>query len=511
MRRLVFRPGRGLLLAATSVGTLAFAQPSAGATFVFQDIPNAGSAPMDTGQQTALITDAVKQDETRNHPLQIDRARAVQISVTWVEGALDMTLVDPNGKLLDPVTVRDMPNVEFGTFDNPMFGFRTAGYAIGEPIVGEWTVEVTGIAVEGPGSPYFIRGALVDPDVTLEVRLDKEFYKGGEPVTAIAILKDRREGISDAAVELKYMALDSTIQSLPMSPSQRQSGTYAATLRNPPGPLLNLAVGASGHTGAGSSRHAFSREVYTGASIASSTSAFTRNFHDAGIDTDRDGLFDRIRISIEVNISKTGQYWIRANLQDASGADLGWQRTDTTLAAGLHTIEFLYDCDDVYTRHTDGAFVLTDLILFEEGQVQIPVEEMPVAYRTRAYGFKEFQHQAVAAYDIQSSRKDADGDGRFETLTFRIHFDAEESWSCSVAGSLRLGWKHVGQADQLVQLSRGQMHVPVDLAFDGTKIRQAGGNGRYVIDLTYACGRDGPRGYLNDVAMSAEYSSSDFE
>ncbi len=52
-------------------------------------------------------------------------------------------------------------------------------HAIGEPTIGEWTVEVTGIAVEGPGSPYLIRGVLVDPDVTLEVRLDKEFYKGG--------------------------------------------------------------------------------------------------------------------------------------------------------------------------------------------------------------------------------------------------------------------------------------------------------------------------------------------
>ncbi len=270
-----------------------------------------------------------------------------------------------------------------------------------------------------------------------------------------------------------------------------------------------MAVSAHGHAGDGSSRHAFSREVYTGASIASSTSAFTRNFHDAGIDTDRDGLLDGIRIGIEVNISKTGQYWIRANLQDPSGADLGWQRTDTTLAAGLHTIEFIYDCEDVYARHADGAFVLTDLILVEADQVQMPVEEMPVAYRTRAYGFKEFQHQAIAAYDIQSSRNDADG--RYETLTFRIHFDAEESWSCVVQGSLRLGRKLVDSADRIVEFSRGQRYEPVDLDFDGTKIKQAGGSGQYVIDLFYGCGRDGPRGYLSDAAMSAEYMASDFE
>ena len=197
-------------------------------------------------------------------------------------------------------------------------------------------------------------------------------------------------------------------------------------------------------------------------------------------------------------------------MQDPSGADLGWQRTDTTLAAGLHTIEFIYDCEDVYARHADGAFVLTDLILVEADQVQMPVEEMPVAYRTRAYGFKEFQHQAIAAYDIQSSRNDADGAGGTKRSHFEFILTRKNHGAASSRG-FEARAEAVDSADRIVEFSRGQRYEPVDLDFDGTKIKQAGGSGQYMIDLFYGCGRDGPREYLSDAAMSAEYMASDFE
>jgi len=121
----------------------------------------------------------------------------------------------------------------------------------------------------------------------------------------------------------------------------------------------------------------------------SSTATFTGTYSDHGVDTDSDGLFNFLSLSIGVDASATGDYTVSGHLLDSTGEPVTFATNHTCLETGIHNISLSFDGADIFTHAMNGPYTIRDLQLLDsDGKI---IDQIDPTYSTGAYSYTAFQ------------------------------------------------------------------------------------------------------------------------
>ncbi len=114
----------------------------------------------------------------------------------------------------------------------------------------------------------------------------------------------------------------------------------------------------------------------------------TGNSSDSGVDTNGNGLFDELRVNVEVALARTDFYEWGARLVDRNGTELGFYTRRATLSAGVTNIDFVFDGEVIGENGVDGPYLVKSLLIF--GRSGANLVSVDVA-ETQPYRFTEFE------------------------------------------------------------------------------------------------------------------------
>ena len=104
-------------------------------------------------------------------------------SLAWPGSDLDLTLVQPDGSVVDPTTAETDPNIEF------VSGATYEFYKIFAPQKGEWTLRIFGKSTSGPEEDYSVVASAADAMI-LSVDTDGDEFFTNNPIKITASIED---------------------------------------------------------------------------------------------------------------------------------------------------------------------------------------------------------------------------------------------------------------------------------------------------------------------------------
>jgi len=151
-------------------------------------------------QWAVSIPGEISPSEERLHEIPISSATAANFILVWSGGDLDLTLITPNGTLIDSSFA--------GYYGDENLTIK--GYIVANPDVGIWNASVTAVDISENQS-YMIM-VMLDSNLTLSIPLSKRQYDPGEPINITAVLSFGNEAIVNASVTAKVQRPDGTIE-----------------------------------------------------------------------------------------------------------------------------------------------------------------------------------------------------------------------------------------------------------------------------------------------------------
>ena len=390
-------------------------------------------------QTTASVVGLIQQSQIQDYPLPIDEQVQVFIPLFYPSGDLDLVLISPSGQLIDPVFADADPDMSYD--EGEMLGGRMAVYNLGLPEPGVWTVRVSAPSVVDPTGEvgYSLAAWLESPAITFRGELAASTVPSGTPLTLFGTVLEAGAPLTGAVVTATLALPDDSRQSVSLlddgigmdvtAGDGIYSGVFSATdLSGNYRIVFNAA-----RTGSAVSPD-FSRETFALATVSSSSSTFTGTFHDFGVDTDGDSLFNQLVIEADLNITVSADYLVVAELENSAG-NVVHANASASLTPGIATVAVNFDGETIFQNGIDGPYTLRIIRIAEEaGLAILPVDDLTDAHQTPAYGFIEFQHAPIGLTGNGSSAgRDTNANGKFDFLDVSIEVLVDKagfySWS----------------------------------------------------------------------------------
>lgn len=108
---------------------------------------------------------------------------SVSFSLFWPGSDLDLTLVQPDGRIIDPSVAETDPHISFTSGDTYEF------YKVYAPQFGEWTMRVFGKSTSAAEEEYSLSVSAMDA-LIFSVEPDRPQYYAGDPVKLTASVED---------------------------------------------------------------------------------------------------------------------------------------------------------------------------------------------------------------------------------------------------------------------------------------------------------------------------------
>ena len=461
--------------------------------------------------RTVSKPNRIRQAEVQTGSIAIDSASSVTFLLLYPSGTLDFSLTAPSGVVYTSASSVNNPNVTYG--NDLILGGKMAAYTITAPETGVWTYKVTGTTVtDASGMTGYSVDAWLSGTTT---QIKGSFGNGnlhlGDALQLTASITTGNTPFSGATVTATILLPDKTTANVTL----HDDGTNGDAVKND-----GIYTGSFAQTSqagnyqvvfqAKSTSPAFEREDFQLATVSSSKSAFSGVFSNAGVDSDSDGLFNVLKVTAGVNITKSATYRVIGTLTDSKGNSIE-SAVQAALSSSNSSIQLSFDGTTLYQNGVDGPYQLSRITMAEIGDVSImPVDEKLGAYQTAAYKANEFQHTALAATGNGTSRGiDLNGNKLFDQLV--IDFDVTSVGSGSYNWSGRLSDKNgtaIGLASNSGNLIAGVNTI--ELVFDGSSIGKHGVNGPYMLNDMLLYGTAGSLSVPHVLSTTA-YTASQFE
>jgi hypothetical protein len=108
---------------------------------------------------------------------------------------------------------------------------------------------------------------------------------------------------------------------------------------------------------------------------------------EAGVDLDGDGLFDRLRLNLQLQVARAGAYTWSLKLTTGDRREIDFDSGTSVLDAGLQGVQVEFDGARIGAMGVDGPYLLRDLLLFGPSASLVVTE----VGSTRAYRATEFE------------------------------------------------------------------------------------------------------------------------
>ena len=215
-------------------------------------------------------------------------------------------------------------------------------------------------------------------------------------------------------------------------------------------------------------------------SAVASLGGLTGNYSDAGVDTDGDGLYNYLKLSVGVQITETEMYNVVAWLEDVTGtAEIVWASTGGMIATGTHTVDLFFDGRVIRESGLDGPYNVARVELRVSDR-DLVIDAGNDTYTTTAYAYTDFEpYDAQLSYTFNEATRDTDGDGLYDSLDVGVGLDIYNAGSYTVTGRLFANGNEVAFAQSGASMATGTQVLT--LTFDGQAIRQRRQDGPYLL------------------------------
>lgn len=152
------------------------------------------------------------------------------------------------------------------------------------------------------------------------------------------------------------------------------------------------------------------------------------NFTDYGIDTNENGLFEKLIIKVPVKVNVAGAYWIEAELDDI---DLGVNK-EISLDIDDEFIYLEFDGTSIYESGIDGQYELEDFVIENDNSVIYNLRE---EYLTSNYNSEDFEPIIIQETEIIFPKNNSTIKGDFTSLVVETNKDAVCKYGVGFLGS----------------------------------------------------------------------------
>jgi hypothetical protein len=223
---------------------------------------------------------------------------------------------------------------------------------------------------------------------------------------------------------------------------------------------------------------------------------------DYGDDSDTNGLYERLVVDLNIDVTSDGWYWVFAALYDDYNSMIDGNSVHAYLLSGTNTVEMSFIWQSIFYHGVDGRFVVY-LDLQDERGYWVDSE----TYLTNTYLVSDFEY-AMFSPPHSDYAEDTDANGLYDQLV------VDASVSVSIDGWYRVtGRLYDGMSGEIqtiterVYLTAGANTV--SLTFLGVFIVGNGVDGPYVVNLLLDY--DDGRPLDADSYLTNDYYANEFE
>ncbi len=238
--------------------------------------------------------------------------------------------------------------------------------------------------------------------------------------------------------------------------------------------------------------------------------ALTGTSQDAGVDTDGNGLFDRLDVAVEVDLAAADVYQWSARLVDADGTEIDFDASGGSLGAGTQTLTFSFDGEAIGSNGVDGPYFVRGLLVFGNGGANLVATEVAT---TQPYTADQFEGSTPAIAVVGPMRDqgvDVDGDDLFDRLVVEVDLALSGAstyqWSAELFDS---GGTRIGTSSGNGPLGPGSATVTFE--FDGEAIVAGEVDGPYVVRNLVVTGDNGASVSVDPLGETAAYAYTQFD
>lgn len=447
----------------------------------------------------------------------------VVFDITANIDTLVTSITGPGGQLIDPSTVGGFAGT-FSEFEGVQSGEPTVSmlarpgfhylYVFEAPAPGTYTVEFDGGAglaeevavvttLQSSSSLGCVLFATANEVVTGGlVVLGFALFDGDQPVAGanvpVEISGDNGETgnvtLLDDGVGVDQVAGDGIY-----------SGTYSPVA---PGNFRATTIATGTAPGIG----AFTRMGATSFMAVQPTAIIAGTFSDSGVDTNANGLFELVRVEIDLNVVNPGDHVVQVTLRAMGGPALTANGM-ASLGMGAASVPVDFTAEAILAAGFDGPFEVehVEVTLLDGALGPVLVDSAVDLGETLPYLLSQMERDsAILTGQVQDTPFDDNGNGLYDRLVVDVEVDLLEagaySWSYKLATQ--------SQAEIEFRADSGNLDMGVQqlrLTFTGSVIGASGANGPYLLTDLLLEGPGGVSLVDTNVGQTAAYTASQFE
>ena len=328
-------------------------------------------------QRSPFVYGNLQSGQTNSHPMVLEGG-ATSFAAQWTTGSLLMTLMSPDGQVIDPAYAAAYPGVV--TYQ------ESAGYAIYEfpnAAVGTWQVRLQAVTAPTAGAAYTAFAAF-ESDLTLSGAADRHWYAPGSTASITATLAPTPQSASVAAT---ILLADGSNITMPLASlgAGRYQGSYRVPASSGYAEVRLVAAGIKANGAA------FERGVNLAFQISPNTVALNGIYGDAP-DPDSAGVphYKALTVTVGVDVNVAGAYGVSAEIVDAAGVLIAHASGVADLAIGKGSLILRFNGADIFASQRDGPYTLTNLLLTDHNGAALVAQEAQNVYTTAAYSYRDF-------------------------------------------------------------------------------------------------------------------------
>ena len=452
--------------------------------------------------------------KSNSHEILIDRAAKVNLCCYWDKGNILIKLIDPQGNVIDTTSNPDNFDIDFMVQKVPEDYSISCLALMGNYPTGIWILEISSDDPNAGEIAYSVGLYYEEPELNIQTLTDKEYPKTGEPITITTILHRNTRPVLDATVMAIIIEQMQVIDSLKLyddgkhSDSLANDGRYAAEFQIPSlGGYYTVRIEARKK-----GDEAFEIIDLTAFMATANKSTIEGSVTEKAIDTNDDGLYDELILSVGFDIAQKDYYELQARLRDRNNKMIFNSRIDTVLSRGYQIVDFSFDGAKIYEHGIDAPYILKSLVLADTSEFTILLDYAENVYTTKEYSYRDFQHGAIVLTGNHIiSELDIDGDGLYNSLMLEIEVDLLKEgyykWQAQIRNDEH--FKPIGFAASEGFVQSGLSNV--QLSFSGADIRKSELDGPYTIWALTIYSKTDNCGHNNFRFETREYEYRDFE
>jgi pimeloyl-ACP methyl ester carboxylesterase/sugar lactone lactonase YvrE len=373
--------------------------------------------PVQPQVHTPFIEGLLSTGQAVTETVAVDSRGPARFYLTWDEGDLCLTLIDPQGRRIDQREAEKDGKIWHLSLGTDIIA-HLEGYVVEEASPGQWQMVLKRACPEpfdftqdkqsrrdddGLAPVSFSAYVALESEPTLTLSTDGRRHMRGQEIIITATLASLAGPVTEAAVEAKVVRPDGSTQVISLSDDGAHydqaagDGVYGGIYSDADvGGYYPLFVSAHG-TWQG-------REFERGAEMLVPVSpqsaslglsserieTLASTYADRGQDTDGDGRHERLLVDVGVEVTQASDFALAGTLVDSRGDEIASTVSYASLDVGSREMMLAFDGKLISDHGVGGPYRLNQVILMDVSGTAIEVDEANNVYLTGGYDYDDF-------------------------------------------------------------------------------------------------------------------------